>query len=427
MEDRVYPVSQDQLLPRSIKSILLGVLMMFGMLHSIQAYAQVPVNSNSTPAESFLGEQFCFDTQFTNVGSPGFGPYMQLVIPAGLKFDGATIFGSSAIIDELGVFPAEPGNQILDPLSGLPVTGPAGGSLTTIKLPVGSVVTGGPNLTTNICLTIESFAVVGTPLPVTLVPVYEFGDTATGVNGPIVGAANTQPVTPTVIRFDKANGAPDDVGGRERPPSTTWPITYTLTADIANTATVTNLSFSDVLPADMQFVGPATITGGVGCSVTTSPSVISPGGTLVVDCTSATGTTSASDVTVSYSAFFTDSLDETSCGTLSRSNAATLDVEYKTAPLPQLIAESIVTVKHVALQKAATTNTAIPGATIAYSLSFQVSDSADVNALVLTDTLPDGTLWNAHGSLLINGSTVSITPIVTPNIDGTTTVIYDIG
>ena len=236
-----------------------------------------------------------------------------------------------------------------------------------------------------------------------------------------------QPVTPTVIRFDKANGAPDDVGGRERPPSTTWPITYTLTADIANTATVTNLSFSDVLPADMQFVGPATITGGVGCSVTTSPSVISPGGTLVVDCTSATGTTSASDVTVSYPAYFTDSLDETSCGTLSRTNSATLDVEYSMLPLPQLSAESTVTVKHVALQKAATTSTAIPGATIDYSLSFQVSDSADVNALVLTDTLPDGTLWNAHGSLLINGSTVSITPGVTPNIDGTTTVIYDIG
>ena len=74
MEDRISPVNQDYLLPRSIKSILLGVLMMLGMLHSFQVFAQVPVNSNSTPAESFLGEQFCFDTQFTNVGSPGFGP-----------------------------------------------------------------------------------------------------------------------------------------------------------------------------------------------------------------------------------------------------------------------------------------------------------------------------------------------------------------
>ena len=427
MEDRISPVNQDYVLPRSIKSILLGVLMMFGMLHSLQVYAQVPVNSNSTPAESFLGEQFCFDTQFTNVGSPGFGPYMQLVIPAGLKFDGANIFGTSAIIDELGVFPAEPGNQILDPLSDLPVTGPAGGTLTTIKLPVGSVVTDGPSLTTNICLTIESFAVVGTPLPVMLVPVYEFGDTATGVNGPIVGTANTQPVTPTVIRFEKANGAPEDVGGRERPPSTTWPISYTLTADIANTATVTDMVFSDVLPNDMQYVGPVTITGGVGCVVTVSPSVISPGGNLVVDCTSATGTTNASDVTVSYPAYLTDSLDETSCGTFSRTNSASLDVEYQMTPLPQMSDDSAVTVKHVALQKAATTDTAIPGATIEYSLSFQISDSADVNALVLTDTLPDGTLWGAHGNLLINGSPVSIVPNIMPNVDGTTTVIYDIG
>ncbi len=427
MDDRIFPVHQGRLLPRSIKNTLLGVLMMFGMLLSFQVYAQVPVNSNSTPAESFLGEQFCFDTQFTNVGSPGFGPYMQLVIPSGLKFNGATIFGSSAIIAELGVFPAEPGNQILDPLSGLQVTGPAGGSLTTIKLPVGSVVAGGPTLTTNICLTIESFAEVGTPLPVSLVPVYEFGDTATGVNGPVVGTANIQPVTPTVIRFNKANSAPDDVGGRERPPSTTWPLTYALTADIANTATVTNLSFSDTLPNDLQFTGPVTITGGVGCAVTVSPSVISPGGNLVVECSSATGTTSAADVTVSYPAFFTDSLDETSCGTLSRLNTASLDVEYKTAPLPQLSSESSITVKHVALQKAAATGAAVPGATINYSLSFQVSDSADINALVITDTLPDGTLWAAHGSLLINGSAVAITPGITPNVDGTTTVIYDIG
>ena len=427
MEDRINPANQVHSLWRSTKSTLLGVLMIFGMLYSLQVHAQVPVNSNGTPAESFLGEQFCFDTQFTNVGSPGFGPYMQLVIPAGLKFDGANIFGTSAIIDELGVFPAEPGNQIIDPLSDLPVTGPAGGTLTTIKLPVGSVVTNGPDLTTNICLTIESFAVVGTPLPVMLVPVYEFGDTATGANGPIVGTANTQPVTPTVIRFDKASGAPDDVGGRERPPSTSWPITYTLTADIANTATVTGLVFSDVLPSDMQFTGPVTITGGVGCVVTTSPSVITPGGTLVVDCTSATGTTSASDVTVSYPAYFTDSLDETNCDTFSRTNSASLDVEYQATPLPQLNGESAVIVKHVAMQKAATSDTGIPGATIDYSLSFQVTDSADINAMVLTDTLPDGTLWGAHGSLLINGSVVPVTPSVTPNTDGTTTVIYDIG
>ncbi len=410
-----------------MKGSITRALFFICLLIPIYANAQVPVNSNSTPEESFLGEQFCFDTQFTNVGSPGFGPYMQLVIPSGLKFDGASIFGTSAIIDELGVFPAEPGNQIIDPISGLPVTGPADGSLTTIKLPVGSVVTNGPDLTTNICLTIESFAEVGTPLPVMLVPVYEFGDTATGVNGPIVGTANTKPVTPTVIRFKKVNGAPEDVGGRERPPSTTWPVTYTLTADIANTATVTGLEFSDVLPIDMQFVGPVTITGGVGCAVTASPSVINPGGNLIVDCTSATGTTSASDVTVSYPAYFTDSLDETSCGTVSRTNTAFLDVEYKTTSLPQLSDESIVIVKHVALQKAATTNSAVPGAAIDYSLSFQVSDSADVNALVLTDTLPDGTMWSAHGSLLINSSPVSITPGVTLNVDGTTTVIYDIG
>ena len=36
-------------------------------------------------------------------------------------------------------------------------------------------------------------------------------------------------------------------------------------------------------------------------------------------------------------------------------------------------------------------------------------------------------MWNAHGSLSINGSPVSITPGITLNTNGTTTVVYDIG
>ena len=72
-----------------------------------------------------------------------------------------------------------------------------------------------------------------------MTPVYRFGDTPTGVNGPIVGAPLTQSVTPTVILFDKANSAPEG----ERPPGPSWPITYTLSANVANAQTVFALRF----------------------------------------------------------------------------------------------------------------------------------------------------------------------------------------
>ena len=406
-----------------MKNLLFTALILAGMLIAAPVQAQTPNISNGTPEESFLGEQFCFDARFTNTGAPGYGPYMQLVIPEDLRFDSARIFGASADTSSEGIFAPPPNNELTDPVSGLPVSGPEGGSLTIIKLPVGSVVTGGPDLTTNICLTIEPTATAGIPHDVTLVPVYEFGNTPTGVNGPIVGPANTKPVIPTVIRFSKANLLPEF----ERPPSTTWPFSYTLTADIANTATVENLVFNDTLPADIQYLGPVEITGGSGCTVRTTPSISTPGGTLIVDCASATGTTSASDVTVSFQVYATQILDANSCAVSLQTNNATLDVDYLQAPLAQLPAESTMTVEHLSMQKGASPESGIPGDAITYSLNFQVRDEADVSNLVVTDTLPDGTAFVAHGNLTVAGSTVVIAPGTVVNGDGTTTVTYDIG
>ncbi|MEE4217579.1 MAG: IPTL-CTERM sorting domain-containing protein [Xanthomonadales bacterium] len=406
-----------------MKKLLFTALVLVGTLIAAPAQAQTPNISNGTPEESFLGEQFCFNAQFTNAGAPGYGPYMQLVIAENLSFNSAEIFNSSAEISNEGVFAPPPNNQLTDPVSGLPVTGPEGGSLTIIKLPVGSVVTGGPDLTTNICLTIEPAATAGIPHDVTLVPVYEFGNTPTGVNGPIVGPENTKPVIPTIIRFEKANVLPEE----ERPPSTTWPFSYTLTADIANTATVENLEFSDTLPADIQYMGPVEITGGSGCAVTATPSTNTPGGTLVVECDSATGTLSSSDVTVSFQVYATQILDANSCAVSLQTNNATLDVDYLQAPLGQLLADSTMTVEHLSLQKGASQEYGIPGDTITYSLDFQIRDQADVSNLVVTDTLPDGTAFAAHGTLVVAGSTVAISPVTVSNGDGTTTVTYDIG
>ena len=392
-----------------------------------QVTAQTPQIDQTLPAESFLGEQFCFETNFTNTGSPGYGPYLRVELAADLTLDSAEVFGTGSGITNVGTFP--PGNQLTDPITGQTVTGTPGNALFVLTYPVGSVVDGGPDLPIEICLTIDPDATVGDSLPVNITPMYEFGDTPTGDNGPITGSTINQGVTPTVLTFSKTQDAPES----ERPPATTWPYTYTLTADIANTATINPLVIADQLPADFQFTGPVNITGGSSCTVTNQPSTITPGGNLEVTCSGNTvGTTSANDVEVTYSGYIIDTLDETVCTNEDQVNNASADGTYvptvgPNQVLPTISDTTTVTAKHVAVQKGVSPGQTSPGAALDYTLNFQVTDFGDADSLVVTDTIPDGIDFVAHDTLTVNGSPVAITPSVTVNGDFTTTVVYDIG
>jgi len=405
------------------------VVILTGLLTSMNLLAQTAQLDNNLPAESFIGEQFCYLSNFSNSGVPGFGPYIRLELPPQLVFDTASIFGTSGGVSNVGIFPAAPGNQLIDPKIGQPVTGTAGNSLFILMFPVGSVVDGGPELPIEICLTIAPDATVGVPLPVSMTPVYQFGDTATGGNGPIVGAEVNQSVTPTVLLFEKSDNAPES----ERPPGSSWPFDYTLTVDIANTATINPLLISDTLPAGFQFVGPANITGGNGCSITQTPSTLTPGGLLEVSCNGNTaGTVSNSDVVISYSGYITDVLDETFCDIQPQSNAASAQGTYvpPVGPpqiLPPATAQTTVSAEHLVVQKGVTPGQTVAGSALNYNLNFQLSDFGDASNLVVTDTLPDGIDFVSHGALSVAGSPVTITPTVTVNLDFTKTIVYDIG
>jgi len=418
-----------------LKGILSALLL---AATSIAAQAQTPNLSSGVPAESFLGEQLCFETNFTNTGATGFGPYFRLILPPTLGFDSAEVFGSDigGGVTVVGQFPddgdpATTESTLTDPRIDEPVTGTEGFTYINIVLPVGSVVDGGPDLDTTMCLTIAPAAEIGVALPVDMTPVYEFGDTATGDNGPIVGDVLEQSVTPTVILFDKTDTAPES----ERPPGTTWPFEYVLTVDIANTATISELVISDTLPADFQFTGPVDISGGSGCAITTAPSTSIPGGDLEVRCTGDTvGTASGSDVVVRYSGHVIDILDEAVCQTAPVVNAGSVDATFSPVAggpvtLPALNDSATVTAKHVAIQKSASGGSS-PGAVVDYGLPLQVTDFGDADRLVLTDVLPDGVEFDpASVDVTVGGTAVNVAPDVTVNDpgDGTTVVVFDIG
>lgn len=255
-----------------MRTIVIGLMVVF---LAGGAMAQVPVVTNGIPALGASGEQITFDIGFANgSGGPGYGPYVRLVLDPGLSLDAAQYAGSSVTVTNVGTFPAAPGNMLTDPKTGDMVTGPEGGTLLLLVLPLGSVVTGGPDIDVATTLTIDMSADIGTPLNARVQGVYEFGDTPTGDNGPIVGSSVNGQVTPTLFSVAKTNNAPEG----ERPPTTSHPFTYTIAVDVANGQTLFDPVVTDTLDADIQFIGPVTITGGTGGTTTVTPSTVTPGG-----------------------------------------------------------------------------------------------------------------------------------------------------
>lgn len=294
------------------------------LLSSSFAYAGTPVVNNGLASESFAGEQVCFDAQFSNSSATvGYGPYIRLVLPSNITFDSATFLGVAVEATTVGVFPAAPNNQLTDPKIDAPVTSGAGNSLHILTLPLGSVVQNGPALVTNICATISTNAVIGTPLDVSVQGVFEFGDTATGANGAIEGSEVSQSITPTLLNFSSNQNATEGEGV----PGSVFPITFTDTIDIANGKTVFDFSHTNSLDSALQYnTGTAVLTGGSGGNIHTEPST-SPGGNVSATITSATGVV-GNDITMSYSAYIADVLDESMCAAQAIQTNSTLDIEY---------------------------------------------------------------------------------------------------
>ena len=391
---------------------------------SLAVLGQTPSLQDGPGAGTVLGSgPVSFTYNFQNSGSPGFGPYIRLILPPGVSFNGAMVFGVAASANIVGTFPVSPGNQLTDPVTGTLVTGPDGGTLVIVTYPVGSVVTGGPDLEMTINATVADTVPIGVPLPIDAIPVYRFGNTPTGVNGPIVGAVLSGTITPTLYEFFKTNDAPES----ERPPGPSWPYTYTLRVDVAELETIENILIRDTLPADVQYIGPPVIMGGTGCAPTLLPSTVTPGGVLEISCSSITGTSAADDLVITYQVYITDTLDETNCVTELKTNSATLDAEFPLGvPQPQLAVDSEVTAKHLAIQKGLSPGSGIPGDLVTFTLNIQVTDFGNASSVVVTDLLPDGFTFNAHQSFNYNGGPLVIVPSVVANANGTTTITYDV-
>ena len=275
------------------------------------AYPSVTI----APSSVMIGEDFSFIATFDNSDAdPGYGPFIDLVFPYtgqdgddGIEYYSASFLGST-LEDDIQFFPDQGAgwgcvsHPWLRDTSGnyVDVCGYAGDQFVSIKLPFGSYTANQPPLDVTINAHLSILADLTPDLLIYARGGFMFGETPEDDwccgDAPYARPNDTDsinwpdtPVTPQIMTFAKDYIGP---GNTEDETSTgpNFPRQYTLTVDIATGQTLTDINIQDLLPDNVQFIGINAANTTPGYSVITSPSTVTPGGTLQVRYASGTGT-----------------------------------------------------------------------------------------------------------------------------------------
>jgi hypothetical protein len=221
--------------------------------------APVPTATLIAPATNFLGQDVNLSVTFSNTGTaPGYGPYVDLYLPATgadgslgpSHYDGITYNSGSATY--LGasitttVLTFDAGGHATHPYavnsSGNPVivSGTPGDQLVVFQLPFGSFTPGQTPAVINLAAHVSNQAKVGTALTLKTDAGFQYGQDP--LNDPttdptILGAQTTSTVTPTLLQLNKYYLGPEN----ETATGPNFPRQYKLDVSIAPGQTVTNL------------------------------------------------------------------------------------------------------------------------------------------------------------------------------------------
>ncbi|MEM6348855.1 MAG: CARDB domain-containing protein, partial [Bacteroidota bacterium] len=345
------------------------------------------------------------------------------MLPPDVTLKSVSFLGTNLTPTKVGAFP-DVTPTLNDPISGTSVSAldgaVSGDTLYVLTYPIGSVVSTTPDLTFSVCVEFLDDATIDSNYVYKFQPGLRYGDTPTGINGAILGTTITANSKPTLVEFSKTNSAPEF----ERAPGSSWPFTYTLNVDIANNKTLSSITLTDVLPAEVEYVG--NIVDGA-CTATYTPGTR----TLSASCPSTLGTTSSDEISISFDVYIKDILDETVCEDSTFGNSADFSAMYGLVAINPDSARDSVTAKHMPIQSNASPTNVTPDDKVTYTSVFQISDfdSNPVDAAVITETLPAGISYDASFQPTISidgGGDQNITPSVTVNGDNTTTLVFDV-
>ena len=342
------------------------------------------------PATQLLNQNFNFNLNFNNTGNEtGFGPMVQLILPSNIQLNSASFLGSPVTISSPQTFPVS--GVLTDPLTGLTVTGTPGYTFYTLQYPLGSFTKGQPTAVINVNALLLANSTLGIPLNITGYPVFRVGANETGTI-PLRGDPYTTTVTPTVIKLTKSSNAHEQetVTGRN------YPITYTLTVDVADGRTVNNVILTDIIPNNLQFIGVTSYGGGTAITL---PSTITPGGVLSINLFNITGIL-GTDRIITYQVFAprldnstNPVIDPLTGLPITTTNTANVTGIYNGTNVSSS-ANYNLNLKSLAIQKGVVdeTHPSAPQPTdiLHYTVNLQISDYFSIKELVIRDTLGDG-------------------------------------
>ena len=299
-----------------------------------------PSVSLSIPrADVLVGEAFTFTVTFDNVGAdPGFGPYVDLFVPArgtdgGASPDGVTIVGASYLGRPLTVtqIVLTAGDVALgtvahpyarDTANGDRVSIPTGyvegDRLVVVEMPFGSYTPGQPPAGITVDARLSGLADVGTALQIAARGGFRLGNDALSnpaTDPTIQSAVTTLAIDPTLYRLTTTYVGPEN----ETATGPNHVRAYRIDVDVADGHTLTSVDLSAALSAGMQFTplaGTPTSVGGtalgatpaggwtnvggvlVSAAASGAPGPATPGGTVLRTFATVAGTTDAADASM---------------------------------------------------------------------------------------------------------------------------------
>lgn len=393
--------------------------------------------------EAMIGSQITFTITFDNTdpeSETGYGPFIEFELPTigadgagaaiddGLTFVSATYLGNPIPAQDLFVNTFGSGGTLPHPLvrnaSGnfITVNGTPGNQLVVIRLPFGSFTAGQPPATVSVTVQMSNLADLGYPLTVRARGGYQYGftplddwccgdDPSTTLSGYVTSAA-----TPTVITLRKSYAGPSNTSD-ETATGPNFTRQYTVTVDIAAGQTVNNLTITDALDNNAQYVPTATASP-AGYTLVDQPVSGAPqnppNNDLIVRWAAVTGGAGSSDASTTLSFFIPrdnangarviNPANGIAVSTCNQASASGTWTPIDTRDAPQAITidpfgcEHTLTDRSLATQKGFTVvggGAPAPGRVLEYTIQVQVSDFFAFDGLFLDDILSDGQSFDA--------------------------------
>ncbi|MCF6313106.1 MAG: isopeptide-forming domain-containing fimbrial protein [Verrucomicrobiales bacterium] len=449
-------------------------------------FAADPVATvENLPTEEMVNEEISFDIQFDNAsttpGDVGYKPYVDFIAPPEMVVTEIQVYdqngsnpaggsltpigeidlagnlvavGSSSMGTTLGAvvdhpeYDGNPAGSFGTIGSGAPPVlydvSLAGQYVYSVSLPFGSFSESNPPVSVNVKATINTAdgVVPDQPLSVTAQGGFAYGQDALNnplTDAPLSGALSSSTINPQVIELVKTASVPEEDGvlTGENVSGPNFPLTYTLTVDVATLEDITGLTITDTLPDDLAYLGNLQVEDGNGnalaFTLNSVPNVTIDGisavgstsNTLSITITGTTTGVVGSDIVVTYEAFvpYVESDGTTPVVDPVTGDQGDLDPnEYNDAavtgsydhpdPLigpvtvtdnrgpmnssdPDGLTDYRIEEHSLAIQKSVNleVDNNAPGLTpfdvLEYTMDFQLSDYFAVDNLVITDTLGD--------------------------------------